>query len=182
MKIHGTTILVVRHGGKVAMAGDGQMTLGQTIMKATARKVRRLHNDQILAGFAGSTADAMALLERFEEMLRQFNGRLVRSATELAKQWRTDKILRRLEALMIVADSEHILTISGAGDVIEPDDGVIAVGSGGSAALGAARALTRNNPELTAKEIATQGLSIAAEIDIYTNSNLTVEELDNVGD
>lgn len=173
----GTTILAVRHEGKVAVVGDGQMTMGETVVKAGARKVRRLHNDQVIAGFAGSTADAMALFERFEEALRQFNGRLLRAATELAKQWRTDRVLRRLEALMIVADKDHTLTLSGVGDVLEPDDGITSVGSGSRCALAAARALQRHAPAMSASEIAMASMKIAAELDIYTNDHLVLEEL-----
>lgn len=177
LKILGTTILAVRHNGQFTMIGDGQMTLGDSILKATARKVRRMHDDKIIAGFAGSTADAMALFERFEEMLRQFNGRLLRAATELAKLWRTDRVLRRLEALMIVGDDKNTLTISGMGDVLEPDDGVTSVGSGSIAALAAARALVRYAPNLSSEEIATNAMKIASEIDIYTNDRFVVESL-----
>jgi len=173
---HGTTILCVRKEDEVALAGDGQVTFGNTVMKHSARKIRRLYNDQILAGFAGSTADAFTLFEKFEAKLQEFRGNLVRSAVALAKDWRTDRILRRLEALLIVADKEATLVLSGAGDVIEPDDGLAAVGSGGPFALAAARALIGHS-DLSAREVATESMKIAAGICIYTNQNLTVESL-----
>ena len=174
--IRGTTIIAVRKDGKVAVAGDGQVTTGSTIMKQTARKVRRLYKDSIIAGFAGATADAFTLFERFEAKLEQHGGNITRSAVELAKDWRTDKALRRLEALMIVADASHSFIISGNGDVIEPDDGIAAIGSGGSFALAAAKGLMKHS-NLSANEIAKESLLTAAEICIYTNSNIVLEEL-----
>src|SRR5271155_2672604 len=159
------------------MAGDGQVSVGQTIMKRGARKVRRLHNDAVLAGFAGSTADALTLFDKFEAKLQEFNGNLRRAAVEMAKDWRTDRILRRLEAMLIVADAESTLLISGSGDVIEPDDGIIAIGSGGNYALSAARALVRHSPELSPREIAEAAMRIAAEICVYTNDQFIFEEL-----
>jgi len=176
-KVRSTTILTVRHGGKVVMAGDGQVSVGQTIMKHGARKVRRLHNDMVLAGFAGSTADALTLFDKFEAKLQEFNGNLRRAAVEMAKDWRTDRILRRLEAMLIVADAESSLLLSGAGDVIEPDDGVIAIGSGGNFALAAARALIRHGKELGARQIAEGAMKIASEICVYTNDQFVIEEL-----
>ena len=174
----GTTILSVRCGERVALGGDGQVTLGNIVIKATARKVRRLYQDRILAGFAGGTADAFTLFERFEAKLEKHQGNLVRSAVELAKDWRTDKYLRRLEALMIAADRSTTLLISGTGDVISPDEGVIAIGSGGNYALAAARALLRNT-DLSAREIAEAAIGIAAEICVFTNDNLTIEEMES---
>jgi ATP-dependent HslUV protease subunit HslV len=176
-KVRSTTILAVRHGGKVVMAGDGQVSVGQTIMKRGARKVRRLHNGAILAGFAGSTADALTLFDKFESKLQEFNGNLRRSAVEMAKDWRTDRVLRRLEAMLIVADVESTLLLSGAGDVIEPDDGLIAIGSGGNYALAAARALVRNGKDLNARQIAESAMQIASEICVYTNDQFNIEEL-----
>ena len=176
-KVRATTILAVRHGGKVVMAGDGQVSVGQTIMKHGARKVRRLHNDAILAGFAGSTADALTLFDKFESKLQEFNGNLRRAAVEMAKDWRTDRVLRRLEAMLIVADAESTLLISGAGDVIEPDDGLIAIGSGGNYALAAARALARHSQDLSARQIAEGAMKIASEICVYTNDEFNIEEL-----
>jgi ATP-dependent HslUV protease subunit HslV len=175
--LHGTTILAVRHGGRVAIAGDGQVTLGQTIVKQRARKVQRLHNAQVLAGFAGSTADALALIHRFEARLEEYRGNLPRAAVELAKEWRTDRSLRRLEAFLVVADREATFLLSGAGDVISPDDGLVAVGSGGPIALAAARALVRHGTTLDAEAIARESLRIAAEICIYTNDAIEVETL-----
>ena len=172
----GTTICCVRHNGKVALAGDGQVSLGNTVMKHGARKIRRLYQDRVLAGFAGSTADAFTLFEKFEAKLQEFRGNLPRAAVALAKDWRTDRVLRRLEALLIVADTEVTLVISGAGDVIEPDDGVAAIGSGGSFALAAARALVENS-ELSADQIVEKALHIAADICIYTNDRIAVEVL-----
>jgi len=172
----GTTIICVRKDKEVALAGDGQVTLGNTVMKHTARKIRRLHDNQVLAGFAGSTADAFTLFEKFDAKLKEFRGNLTRAAVEMAKDWRTDRVLRRLEALLIVADSETTLVISGAGDVIEPDDGIAAVGSGGSFALAAARALVAHS-DLDARAIVEQSLRIAAGICIYTNEQITVEAL-----
>ena len=174
--IRSTTVLLVRKEGQVALAGDGQVTLGETIMKANARKVRRLYNDSILVGFAGATADAFSLLTRFESKLEQYHGNLERAAIELSKEWRTDKILRHLEALLVVADATSSFLLSGNGDVIAPDDGVLAIGSGGSYALAAARALTQHT-NLSAREIALAALSIAGDICIYSNQNIVVEEL-----
>ena len=174
--IRSTTVLLVRKEGQVALAGDGQVTLGETIMKASARKVRRLYNDSILAGFAGATADAFSLLTRFESKLEQYHGNLERAAIELSKEWRTDKILRHLEALLVVADSKSSFLLSGNGDVIAPDDGVLAIGSGGSYALAAARALMQHT-DLSARDIAVKALQIAADICIYSNQNIIVEEL-----
>ena len=175
-KMHGTTILCVRHKGKVVMAGDGQVTLEHTIMKHTAKKVRRIYHDKVLAGFAGATADAFTLFARFEEKLEQFNGNLMRAAVEMAKDWRTDRILRRLEALLVVADTDHALIISGNGDVIEPDGGTTAIGSGGPYAHAAARALTAFS-DLDARTIAEEAMKIAASICIYTNDRIHLEEL-----
>ncbi len=171
-----TTILCIRHQGKVAIAGDGQVTLDKTVLKHKARKIRRLRNGEVLAGFAGSTSDAFALFARFEAKLDEFRGNLSRAAIELAKDWRLDKAFRRLEALLIVADKENSFLISGTGDVIEPDDGILAIGSGGPYALAAARALVRRTG-LSAREIALESLTIASEICVYTNSEITVEEL-----
>jgi len=176
-KIRGTTVIAVRHKGKVAMAGDGQVTIGNTVMKHGARKVRRLYKDQIIAGFAGATADAFTLFERFEAKLEQYNGNLHRAAVELAKDWRTDRMLRRLEALLIVADRQSTLILSGTGDVIEPDDGVAAIGSGGPLAQAAAKALIKYS-NLEAKTIVQEAMSIAAEICIFTNNQIVVEELE----
>lgn len=173
----GTTIVAVRKDGRVAIAGDGQVTFGQsTIMKQQARKIRRLYNSQVLAGFAGAVADAFTLFEKFEGKLEAYRGQLQRAAVELAKEWRTDRFLRRLEALLVVADKDHLLIISGSGEVIEPDDGIAAIGSGGPYALAAARALARHT-NLTAGEIAREALLIAAGICVYTNDRITVEEL-----
>jgi ATP-dependent HslUV protease, peptidase subunit HslV len=172
----GTTIVCVRRDGKVAVAGDGQVTLGNTVMKGNARKVRRLYGDKVLAGFAGGTADAFTLFERFEGKLEKYSGNLTRAAVELAKDWRTDRILRRLEALLAVADAEASLLISGNGDVIEPEDDLIAMGSGGPFAQAAARALMQNT-NFSAREIAEKALNIAADICIYTNRQITIEEL-----
>ena len=174
--LKGTTILSVRHKGKIVMAGDGQVTLENTVMKHRARKVRKLYNDKVLAGFAGATADAFTLFERFEQKLDQYNGNLMRAAVELAKDWRTDKLLRRLEALLIVADKDHSLIISGNGDVVEPDEGIVAIGSGGPYAQAAARALTLH-AKLDAKTIAHEAMKITAEICIYTNDQIAIEEL-----
>lgn len=177
MQLRGTTILAVKDANGVAMAGDGQVTLGQSIvMKHTARKVRRIYRDRIIAGFAGATADAFTLFERFEAKLEEFAGNLLRASVEMAKDWRKDKYLRRLEAMLIVADAEHILIVSGTGDVIEPDDGLAAIGSGGAYALSAARALSRNT-ELSAEEICRKSMEIAGEICVFTNANLTVETI-----
>ena len=170
----GTTICCVRQGAEVALAGDGQVSLGNTVMKHGARKIRRLYQDKVMAGFAGSTADAFTLFEKFEAKLQEYRGNLPRAAVALAKDWRTDRVLRRLEALLIVADKDDTLVISGAGDVIEPDDGVAAIGSGGSFAQAAARAMLRHS-ELPAEQIAEEALKIAAEICIYTNDKIAVE-------
>ena len=172
----GTTIVSVRRGSQVAVAGDGQVSMGNTVMKGNARKVRRLYDGKVLAGFAGGTADAFTLFERFEDKLSKHSGNLTRAAVELAKDWRTDRTLRRLEALLCVADSEASLIISGNGDVIEPEHGLMAIGSGGPFAQAAARALMENT-ELSAREICERALNIAADICIYTNHNLTIEEL-----
>jgi ATP-dependent HslUV protease subunit HslV len=173
---HSTTILGVRHGGRSVLAGDGQVTFGQTVMKQNARKIRRLYNERILAGFAGSAADSFALFARFEAKLEQYRGNLERSVVELAKDWRSDRILRRLEAMLIVLDANSTFLLSGTGDLIEPDDGIVAIGSGGPYALSAARALARNS-DLDAATIARKAMEIAGEICIYTNGNLVIEEL-----
>ncbi|MCL4457029.1 MAG: ATP-dependent protease subunit HslV [Nitrospirae bacterium] len=173
---HGTTILCVRRNGRVAIASDGQVTVGNTVLKHNAKKIRKMYNDKILAGFAGATADAFTLFEKFEAKLEAYRGNITRAAVELAKDWRTDKILRRLEALLIIADDEHTLILSGTGDVIEPEDGVAAIGSGGTYAQSAARALYENT-ELDAVEIVKKAMDIAADICIYTNKNITLEEL-----
>ncbi|MGA2435722.1 MAG: ATP-dependent protease subunit HslV [Bryobacteraceae bacterium] len=175
-KIRSTTILCVRRNGKVVMAGDGQVTLGQEILKSGAKKLRRLYNDKILAGFAGSTADAFALFARFEAKLEQHNGNLPRAVVELAKDWRTDKALRHLEALLLVADTENTYILSGSGDVIEPDEGIASIGSGGPFAKAAASALLRNT-KMEARKIAEQAMQIAGEICIYTNDKTVYEEL-----
>lgn len=175
---HATTIIAVRHRGEVALAGDGQVTFGgQTIMKANAKKVRRLYHDSVLAGFAGSVADAFTLFEKFEGKLEEFHGNLPRASVALAKEWRTDRMLRKLEALLLVADGETILLISGNGEVIEPDGGVAAIGSGGFYALAAARAMMKHSTDMTAADLAKEALSIAADICVYTNHNIRVEEL-----
>jgi ATP-dependent HslUV protease, peptidase subunit HslV len=175
-RIRSTTVLLVRKDARVALAGDGQVTLGETVMKSSAKKVRRLYNDQILAGFAGATGDAFSLLTRFESKLEQFHGNLERSAIELSKEWRTDKMLRHLEALLVVADTKSSFLLSGNGDVIAPDEGVLAIGSGGSYALAAARALLKHT-DLPAREVAVEALRIAGDICIYSNQNIMVEEL-----
>src|SRR5262252_3902816 len=174
---HHTTVVCVRHNGRVAMASDGQVTLGTTVMKQTAAKIRRLKGGEVLAGFAGSSADAFALFSRFETKVDEFRGNLERAAIELAKDWRTDKMLRQLEALLIVADKNASLLISGTGDLISPEQGVLAVGSGGPYALAAARALLKHRPDMSAADIAREALTIAAGIDIYTNDQITLEEL-----
>jgi ATP-dependent HslUV protease subunit HslV len=171
-----TTILSVRCHGKVALGGDGQVSYGNTIMKADTRKVRWILDKKVLVGFAGSTADAFALLERFEARAKDFPGNIVRAATELARDWRTDRLLRRLEAMMVVINDEHSLLITGQGDVVQPSDGIIGIGSGGAFALAAARALVQNT-RLSASEVVRRGLGIAAEIDVYTNANIVVEEM-----
>src|SRR5215470_8235150 len=175
-KIRSTTVICVRRDGKVVMAGDGQVTLGHEVLKASAKKLRRLYNDKILAGFAGSTADAFSLFARFETKLEQFNGNLSRAVVELAKDWRTDKILRHLEALLLVADSKNTYIVSGNGDVIEPDEEVAAIGSGGPFAVAAATALVRNT-KLSARQVAEEAMRIAARICIYTNETISYEEL-----
>ena len=174
---HGTTILSARRGSVVALGGDGQVTLGQVVVKSTAKKVRRLYHDKILAGFAGGTADAFTLFERFEAKLEKHQGNLLRSAVELAKDWRTDSILRRLEAMLAVADREHSLIITGNGDVLEPESGLVAIGSGGAYAQAAAKALL-DNTDMAPREIVKKALEIAAEICIYTNQHHTIETLD----
>ena len=176
-RIRSTTVICVRRDNKVVMAGDGQVTLGQEVIKATAKKLRRLYNDRVIAGFAGSTADAFALFSRFESKLEQFNGNVSRSVVELAKEWRTDRILRHLEALLLVADKASTYVVSGNGDVIEPDEGVAAIGSGGPFATAAAQALLRNT-KLSARRVAEEAMAIAGKICIYTNENVTFEELE----
>ncbi len=175
-RLHGTTILAVRRDGRAALAGDGQVTLGATVVKHGARKIRRLHGGEVLAGFAGSTGDSLALFTRFEAKLEEHRGQLERAAVELAREWRTDRVLRRLEALLVVVDRQSSFLLSGSGDVIAPDDGLLAVGSGGPYALAAARALLRHSP-LPAHEVAQEALKIAASICIYTNESITVESL-----
>ena len=174
---HSTTVVCVRHGGKVAMASDGQVTLGTTVMKQGAAKVRRLKSGDVIAGFAGSSADAFALFSRFESKLEEYRGNLERSAMELARDWRTDKMLRQLEALLIVADKTTSLLISGTGDLISPEEGILAVGSGGPYALAAARALLKHRADMSAADIARESLLIAAGIDIYTNDRITLEQI-----
>ena len=176
-KIRSTTVICIRRDNKVVMAGDGQVTLGNEVIKASAKKLRRLYNDKVLAGFAGSTADAFALFARFETKLEQFNGNLSRSVVELAKEWRTDRILRHLEAILFVADTKNTYLVSGTGDVIEPDEGIAAIGSGGQYALAAATALLRNT-KLSPRHIAEQAMEIAGKICIFTNDNITYEELE----
>ena len=176
-KIRSTTVICVRRDNKVVMAGDGQVTLGHEVIKGTARKLRRLYNDKVVAGFAGSTADAFALFSRFESKLEQFNGNVSRAVVELAKEWRTDRVLRHLEALLLVADKNSTYLVSGNGDVIEPDEGVAAIGSGGPFATAAATALLRNT-KLSARRIAEEAMAIAGKICIYTNDNVTYEELE----
>jgi ATP-dependent HslUV protease, peptidase subunit HslV len=174
--LHGTTILAVRHRGGLALGGDGQVTLGQTVVKHHAKKIQRLHNGQVLAGFAGSTADALALIHKFEAKIEEYRGHLQRAAVELAKDWRTDRVLRRLEAFLVVADREATFLLSGAGDVIAPDDGIVGVGSGGPYALAAARALVRH-ADLDAGAVALEAMKIAASICVYTNEQIAVETL-----
>jgi len=173
---HGTTILLVQKGGRVVLAGDGQVSFGDTVIKQRARKIRRIYNDKVLVGFAGATADAFALVARLEAKLEQFQGNLNRAAVELAQEWRTDRALRHLEAYLLATDGKNVYMISGTGDVIEPDDGLLAVGSGGIYALAAARALVRNS-KLPARKIAEEALKIAGEICVFTNSEITVDEL-----
>jgi ATP-dependent HslUV protease, peptidase subunit HslV len=174
--IRSTTVLSVRRNGKLAMAGDGQVTMGEGVVKSKAKKIRRLYNDKVLAGFAGSTADALSLFSRFEQKLEEYHGNLSRAVVELAKDWRTDRALRHLEALLLVADSKNTYLVSGTGDVIEPDDGIVAIGSGGPYALAAARALTKYTT-LAPREIVEEAMGIAADICIYTNDQMTIEEL-----
>jgi ATP-dependent HslUV protease subunit HslV len=176
MNFHGTTILAVRHKGRAAVAGDGQVTLNNTVVKHHAKKVRRIYNNKIIVGFAGATADALNLSERLEQKLERYNGNLTRAAVELARDWRTDKYLRRLEAMMVAMDEDSIYLISGNGDIIEPDEGIVAIGSGGVAAQGAATALLRNT-DLDAKAIVQEAMKIAASICIYTNDTITIEEM-----
>jgi len=176
LRIHGTTVICIRRDGKVVMAGDGQVTLAENVVKHTAKKIRRLWNDRILAGFAGSTGDAFSLFSRFETKLDQFNGNLSRSSVELAKDWRTDRALRHLEALLLVADQKNTFLLSGQGDIIEPDEEVAAIGSGGPLALSAASVLLKHT-QLSAREIAAEAMEIAAKLCIYTNNNIYVEEL-----
>ena len=176
MKMNGTTVIAVKKDDNVAMAGDGQVTLGNTVMKGNARKVRKIYDDKILVGFAGATADAFTLFERFEGKIKEYHGDITRAAVELAKDWRTDRMLRRLEAMLLVADAKRILLISGTGDVVEPEEGVTAIGSGGSFAYAAALAFLQAS-NLTAREIAEKSLAIASEICIYTNNQIVVEEL-----
>ncbi|WP_214629303.1 ATP-dependent protease subunit HslV [Paenibacillus agaridevorans] len=178
MQFHATTICAIRHDGKGAIAGDGQVTFGNSmVMKNTAKKVRRLYRGQVVAGFAGSVADAITLFEKFEAKLEEHHGNLQRAAVEMAKDWRSDRVLRKLEAMMLVMDKSGLLLISGNGEIIEPDDGILAIGSGGTFALSAARALKRHAPTLEAKEMARSALEIAAEICVYTNNNIIVEEI-----
>ena len=176
VKMRSTTVICVRRDSKVVMAGDGQVTLGHEVLKSSAKKLRRLYNNKVLAGFAGSTADAFSLFTRFESKLEQFNGNLSRSVVELAKEWRTDRVLRHLEALLLVADTDNMYIVSGNGDVVEPDEGVAAIGSGGPFAVSAATALLRNT-KMTARAIAEQAMQIASKICIYTNDSFTFEEL-----
>lgn len=175
-KVRSTTVIAVRHNGEVAVAGDGQVTMGNTIMKHQARKVRRLYNDKVITGFAGATADAFTLFDKLEQKLEQFNGNLMRAAVELAKDWRTDKMLRRLEALLIAVDKDHSLLLSGTGDVIEPDDGILAIGSGGPYAQSAAKALVQHS-DLSAEDICRSSMEIAGSICIYTNTNIVLEKM-----
>ena len=176
MKIRSTTVICIRHRGDVVVAGDGQVTLGNTVMKHKARKVRRLYNNQVITGFAGATADAFTLFDKLEKKLEQYNGNLMRAAVELATDWRTDKILRKLEAFLVTADKNHTLLLTGSGDVIEPDDGIIAIGSGGPYAQAAAKALVRHS-DLDAEGIARTAMEIAGDICIYTNDSIVVEKL-----
>jgi ATP-dependent HslUV protease, peptidase subunit HslV len=178
--IKATTVVAIKHNGKIAIGADGQATMGNTVMKRHVKKIKSLYDGKVLAGFAGGTADAFTLFERFDEKLQAYNGNLTRAAVEMAKDWRSDRYLRRLEALLAVASQGQLLLISGTGDVIEPDDNVIAIGSGGSFALAAARALMENAPHLSAKEMVEKSLHIAADICIYTNHNLTILEMGDV--
>jgi ATP-dependent HslUV protease subunit HslV len=176
MRLRATTVIAVHRGGKTAMAADGQVTLGASVLKSRARKIRKIHNGKVLVGFAGATADAFTLFERFEGKVSEFGGDIVRASVELAKEWRTDRVLRRLEAMLLVADAQRMFLISGTGDVVEPEEGVIAIGSGGTYALAAARAFLES-PHLGAREIAEKALLIAADICIYTNREITTEEV-----
>lgn len=177
-KFHATTILAVHHNGEAAMAGDGQVTMGESvIMKGTARKIRKIYNDEVLVGFAGSVADAFTLEEKFEGYLNKYSGNMERAAVELAQEWRSDKVMRQLEALLIAMNKERMLLISGTGEVIQPDDQILSVGSGGNYALAAARALKKHNPEMKAEDIAREGLEVASEIDVFTNANIITEKL-----
>jgi len=176
MEVHSTTILGVRRDGRVAVGGDGQVTVRDAIVKGDARKIRKIYNGQVIAGFAGAVADAFALLEKFEDKLNEHSGNILRGATELAREWRTDRVLRRLESLLVVADKSIILLVSGTGDVIEPSDGIVGIGSGGSYAVAAARALLRHT-DMTAREIVEEALKITSEICVYTNDKIIVEEL-----
>ncbi len=178
-ELHATTVVGVIHDGKAAIGCDGQATMDKTVMKSTVKKVRKLYNGKILAGFAGSTADAFTLFEKYEEKLNEYNGNMERAAVELAKEWRKDKFLQKLQALLIVMNNEKSLVISGQGDVIEPDDEIATIGSGGSYALSAARAMVKHAPGLSSKEIVKDALNIAADIDIYTNHNITILEIDD---
>ncbi len=178
VKFHATTILAVHHEGEAAMAGDGQVTMGESvIMKGTARKIRKIYNDEVLVGFAGSVADAFTLEEKFEGYLNKYSGNMERAAVELAQEWRSDKMMRQLEALLIAMNKEGMLLISGTGEVIQPDDQILSVGSGGNYALAAARALKKHNPEMSAVDIAREGLEVASEIDVFTNGNIITEKL-----
>lgn len=178
-KLHATTVVGVIHNGKAALGSDGQATMDKTVMKSTVKKVRKLYDGKVLAGFAGSTADAFTLFERYEEKLNEYNGNMQRAAVELAKDWRKDKFLQKLEALLIVMNNENALVISGQGDVIEPDDNIATIGSGGSYALSAARAMSKHAKNLSAKQIVEESLNIAADIDIYTNHNLSIIEIED---
>lgn len=177
--LHATTVVGIIHNGEAAIGSDGQATLDKTVMKSTVKKVRKLYEGKILAGFAGSTADAFTLFERYEEKLNEYNGNMQRAAVELAKDWRKDKYLQKLEALLVVMDNNHALVISGQGDVIEPDDNIVTIGSGGSYALAAARAMVKHAPQMQAKEIVEEALRMAADIDIYTNHNRTLLEIED---
>lgn len=178
VKFHATTILAVQHEGQTAMAGDGQVTMGESvIMKGTARKIRKIYNDEVLVGFAGSVADAFTLVEKFEGYLSEYRGNLEKAAVKLAQEWRSDKTMRQLEALLIAANNDKMLLISGTGEVIEPDDNILSIGSGGNYALSAARALKRHGQDLSAEDIAFNGLKIASEIDVYTNDSITTHKL-----
>jgi ATP-dependent HslUV protease subunit HslV len=177
--LHATTVVGIIHNGEAAIGSDGQATMQTTVMKSTVKKVRKLSGGKILAGFAGSTADAFTLFERYEGKLDEYNGNMQRAAVELAKDWRKDKFLQKLEALLVVMDKEHALVVSGQGDVIEPDDNIVTIGSGGSYALGAARAMVKHSPNMKAKEIVEEALRIAADIDIYTNHNRTLLEIED---